>query len=350
MHGPTPDSPPTTPSELTSAFYDSGTLQHGTIVNVTITKRIETMISNLWFLEVVYSSDSSPTLPDRLLLKWALKESAAPERGDPEVVFYRELAPSLPSPPVVRCLATAPPASKERWLIIEDLRSSHTNPDWPERPADKLVRDAVAVLAQVHARWWDAPALGSTVGALHTETALRTMVDGFRSHLPGFFNDLGDDLRRSDRLVLEQVFNSSLRPWLRLLDQRALTVIHGDAHTWNFLYPHSGQGRTYIIDWQLWHLDIGARDLAFMIALHWDRVARQQLELPLLHFYHEELIRAGISTYSFDDLLLDYRRCLVRNLTFPILFWSRGLPRESWLNRLDYALAAFRDHDCAEVL
>ena len=346
----TPDAPPTTPADLTSALYDAGTLRQGAIVTAGITKQLKTEISNLWFLDVVYSAGSSPTLPDRLLLKWALKESAAPERGDPEVVFYRELAPALTSPPVVPCLATAPPTSKDRWLLIEDLRSSHTNPPWPRRPADKLLQDAVAVLAQVHACWWEAPALGSKVGTLHTETALRTMVSGFRAHLPRFIDDLGEDLPLSDRLVLEEVFNSPLRPWLRLVDRRALTVIHGDAHTWNFLFPRSGQGRTYLIDWQLWHLDIGARDLAFMIGLHWDRTARQQLELPLLHFYHDELISAGISSYSFDDLLLDYRRCLVRNLTFPILFWSRGQPREAWRHRLDYALAAYRDLDCAELL
>ena len=344
------DSPPTSPTDLTAALYDSGTLRHGAVVNVTIAKQIETEISNIVFLDVEYAAEASPGLPERLLLKWALKESVAPEQGDPEVVFYRELAPELPSPPIVKCLATAPPASKDRWLIIEDLRSSHTNPPWPNRPADESLYDAVAALAQVHAHWWDAPSLGSTVGSLHTETALRTMVAGFRSHLPGLFDDLGEDLSLSDRLVLEEVFNSSLRPWLRLLDQRALTVIHGDAHTWNFLFPRSGQGSTYLIDWQVWHLDVGARDLAFMIALHWDRSARQQLELPLLHFYHDELIRAGISSYSFDDLLLDYRRCLVRNLTFPIIFWSRGRPRESWRHRLDCALAAYRDHNCAELL
>ena len=106
----------------------------------------------------------------------------------------------------------------------------------------------------------------------------------------------------------------------------------------------------YLIDWQVWHLDIGARDLAFMIGLHWNRSVRQELERSLLQRYHEELIRAGISSYSFEDLLLDYRRCAVRNLTFPVLFWSRGMPRESWRQRLDYALAAYRDLDAAELL
>lgn len=350
MPVPIQESLPTTPVELTSAFYHAGTLQQGKILNIANRELLETVISDLWFLEVTYSADVFPNLPTRLLLKWAHEESAAPERGDPEVVFYRNLAPLLSSPPVAQCLATAPPTSKERWLIIEDLRSTHTNPPWPERPNDKEVHDAVAVLAQVHARWWEAPELGSTVGTSHTETKLRTMVHGFRDQLPNFFVDLGDDLPLADRQVLEAAFNSSLRPWLRLLDQRALTVIHGDAHTWNFLFPRSGQGMPYLIDWQVWHLDLGARDLAFMIALHWDRTARRQLELSLLRRYHYELNSAGISNYSFDDLLLDYRRCLVRNLTFPILFWSRGLPREAWRNRLDCALAAYRDLECAELL
>lgn len=350
LHVPVPDSLPTTPRELSSALHAAGTLRAGEVLRVAITERIQTPISNLWFLEVDYAAESTPKLPHRLLLKWPIEQSPAPERGEPELVFYRELAPTLPSPPMVHCLATAPITSKQQWLILEDLRASHTNPPWPQRPTDKEVYDGVAVLARLHAQWWEAPTLGSTVGTLHTETKLRTMVYGFRDHLPGLFNDLGDDLPLADRLVLETVFNSSLRPWLRLLEPRALTVIHGDAHTWNFLFPRSGQGMPYLIDWQLWHLDVGVKDLAFLIALHWEPAVRQQLELPLLNFYHQELIGAGVSNYSFDDLMLDYRRCLVRNLSFPIILWARGSPREFWRHRLDCALAAYREFNSAELL
>jgi len=176
------------------------------------------------------------------------------------------------------------------------------------------------------------------------------MVNGISAHLPNFLNELGEDLPRTDHVLLETVFSSSLAPWLRIVDQRALTVIHGDAHTWNFLFPRSGEGTPYLIDWQLWHLDVGARDLAFLIALHWDRAVRQQLELSLLRLYHVELISSGISNYSFDNLLLDYRRCVVRNLTIPIILWSRGLSREAWRHRLDCALVAYRDLDGAELL
>ena len=347
---PSTDSPPTTLRKLNSALRAAGSLPEGTILAVKITEKIQTTVSNLWFLEVDYAADSTSNLPNRLILKWPVKDSAAPERGGPELVFYRELAPALPSPPMVRCLATAAPNSEPQWLILEDLRGTHTNPPWPQRPSDKHVYNAVTVLARLHARWWEATTLGSTVGSLHTKASLRTMVDGISFHLPGFIKDLGEDLPLADRSVLETVFNSSLQPWLRIVDRRALTVVHGDAHTWNFLFPRSEPGGTYLIDWQLWHLDVGMRDLAFMIALHWDPMVRQQLELPLLHFYYEELISADINNYSFDELLLDYRRCVGRNLTIPIILWSRGLPREAWRHRLDCALAAYRDLNCAELL
>ena len=86
------------------------------------------------------------------------------------------------------------------------------------------------------------------------------------------------------------------------------------------------------------------------MALHWDAATRQRLELPLLRLYHQELIRGGITTYSFADLFLEYRRCVVRNLTFPIIFWSRGFPRKAWRYRLDCALAAYHDLDASELL
>jgi hypothetical protein len=87
-----------------------------------------------------------------------------------------------------------------------------------------------------------------------------------------------------------------------------------------------------------------------MIALHLDAVARQRIERRLLETYHGSLIRSGVSDISLDELWLEYRRCVVRNLTFPIIYWRRGFPRERWRYRLDCALAAYRDLNAAELL
>lgn len=105
-----------------------------------------------------------------------------------------------------------------------------------------------------------------------------------------------------------------------------------------------------MIDWQLWHLDVGARDLAFMMALHWYPSRRRELERPLLELYHSALVSYGVVGYTFDDLWLDYRRCTVRNLTIPVIWWSRGMKPEAWWHRLECALGAYHDLDCEDLL
>ena len=75
-----------------------------------------------------------------------------------------------------------------------------------------------------------------------------------------------------------------------------------------------------------------------------------ELELTLLRRYHEALLAHGVVNYTFDDLLLDYRRCVVRNLTIPIILSSRGMKPEVWWHRLECALAAYKDLECDELL
>jgi hypothetical protein len=175
-------------------------------------------------------------------------------------------------------------------------------------------------------------------------------VQGIAAQLPAFIDAFGDGLTADSRQVLQRVFSSSLKPWLRLTDRRALTIIHGDAHTWNSLFPRSGDGAAILIDWQLWHIDVGARDLAFLMALHWYPSRRREFERPLISYYHERLLKYGVKNYSLDELWLDYRRCVVRNLTIPIIFWSRGMKPEGWWHRLECALMAYRDLACEELI
>ena len=327
----------------------AGTLSRGAVTSLEVTHRLQTTVSNLCFATVTYSPQVS-TLPESIVVKWPLENTPAPDQGLPELAFYRDLAPALTSPPVARCVAVAPSPRGLQWLVLEDLRATHTNPPWPDPPSRAEAEGAIAALAKLHAQWWEAPTLGAGVGTLHNHASLRAMVESIAQHLPGFLESLGDSLAPRDHRLLETVFSSSLAPWLRLTEARALTVTHGDAHTWNFLFPRSGARLPYIIDWQLWHIDVGARDLAFMIALHWSSALRQDVERPLLALYHERVVAAGVRGYSFDELWLDYRRCVVRNLTFPIILWRRGLAPEAWRHRLDCAIAAYRDLGCDEFL
>lgn len=325
----------------------SGTLPRGTVTDVRTELKIETTTSHLIFLTATYSAEASSDLPRRLVVKSPLERSTSSDRSG-EAQFYTQLAPTIGTPPLVRCLA-AIEDDDTNVIVLEDLRAAYDHPPWPLPPSQLQCKLALDALARVHAQWWEAPTLGHAIGKPNTTESLTTMVQGIAVHLPAFLDAIGDALTIESRNILEQVFSSSLRPWLRLIDQRALTIIHGDAHTWNFLFPRS-EGAAFLLDWQLWHIDVGARDLAFLMALHWYPSRRRELERPLLHHYFEGLLARGVTNYTFDDLFLDYRRCAVRNLTIPILFWSRGMKPEGWWPRLECALAAYRDLDCEDLL
>lgn len=333
----------TTADTLSRWLRSSGALPHGRVTRVAVDLEHKTPLSKLVFVNVTYTADAPHDLPRRLVVKSPLVRVG----DNSELRFHREVGPLLPSPPLARCLAIV---DDGEILVFEDLRATHDHPPWPVPPTTKQSVMAVDALAQVHAKCWEAPSLGHTIGRLPTEQSLTSMVHGIAAHLPAFMDEFGDSLTCDARAVYERVFASSLKPWLRLTDQRALTIIHGDAHTWNFLFPRSDSGPAYLIDWQLWHIDVGARDLAFFMGLHWFPDWRREFEAPLLRRYHEALLAHGIAGYTLADLRLDYRRCVIRNLTIPIIFWSRGMQPEGWWRRLECALAAYHDLACDELL
>jgi hypothetical protein len=328
-----------------------GSLPNGEVEAVRIELQFETAFSRLTFLDATYSADAPGGLPRSLVVKRFLTPTRAVNDRSGEAAFYLRLAPREPTPALVRCVAAFEEnEGTPEILILEDLRATHDHPRWPLPPSVTQSRAAIEALADFHAQWWESPALGNEIGGLHTEDSLTRMVRGIGASLPAFFDAVGDALTSEARRVLERVFSSTLRPWLRIIEPRALTVVHGDAHTWNFLFPRSGNGATFLIDWQLWHIDVGARDLAFFMALHWSPDRRRELEQTMLRSYHERIVAHHGIAYPFNELLLDYRRCVVRNLTIPILFWRRGMKPEGWWHRLEYALAAYTELECEELL
>lgn len=340
---------PITAETLSDWLHRSGAFSAGAVIAMTVEKAVETPISSLSFLTVQYRPDVPASLPRRLVVK--SPHTPVTTRGVGEVHFYRDIAPLLGAPPLVPCLAALQESAGDPEIIVlEDLRATHDHPAWPLPPSRQQCELACDALANIHAHWWEAPVLGRTIGQPHTVDSLTIMVRDIAAHLPAFTDALGDALSAAHRRVLERVFGSSLGPWLRLTDPAALTLAHGDAHTWNFLFPRDGAGPAFLIDWQLWHVDIGARDLAFFMALHWYPSRRRELERSLVQYYHRRLLEHGVANYTFDDLWLDYRRCVVRNLTIPILFWRRGMSPEGWWHRLECALAAYEDLGCAELI
>jgi len=348
-HAPAGIDPPAAAPDLTSPgeLAEALGVDRGEVAAVQVERTASTGHSLLTFLQVTYAGAAAASLPTRLVLK---HKPPPPPGARPapvhEAGFYARLAPALPSPPVVRCLAArAPSPTFPGYFLVEDLRATHAEAPLAEDEMD--FGGAADALARIHAARWEADERSTWPRSNPTEQSIRAAVHRIGAHLPAFFDAAGDALTADGRRLYERVFASALRPWLRLADRRWQTLIHGSAHIGNFLFPRVPGGDVYLIDWEHWQADVGARDLAYLM-LRRPPELRRRLEEPLLRRYHARLQALGVSGYGWDDLWTDYRRCWVRNLTVPVVKQQRDAER--WPELLDHTIAAFADLGGEELL
>jgi aminoglycoside phosphotransferase (APT) family kinase protein len=129
-----------------------------------------------------------------------------------------------------------------------------------------------------------------------------------------------------------------------------VTIVHGDAHAWNFLLPRSGEGAAIVFDWDAWRGGIGSGDLAYMIAMHWYPQRRARLESRMLDRYHAALVEDGVEGYGRDALRDDYRLSTLFTALTPVTHAWLDIPHGIWWNHLERIMMAVDDLGCRELL
>lgn len=348
-----------TPDRLTSILHEQGCLSHGEVVTVRKDSPYFSGMSILSRLTLGYSSGASALAPSRLLLKIPLPEPdwiVTPGQGRKEVDFYCTVANAMSHAPAVRCYdAVYCPRSDRSHLLLDDMSATHSRPEFPLPPLNRHCDQLIDRVVQLHAFWWNHPRLGGDIGVFPDDEFVRQHFEKLEKAWCGFADFLGDRLPPERRRLYEVVLSS----WPKLWQQRRgrfanvsnITLIHGDLHCLNVLFPHSPpKGDVYLIDWENWRVSVGTDDLAYMIALQWSPERRSRMEMNLLRRYHTTLLRHGVTHYDWEDCWCDYRLSVVRQLFVPVLLWLHELPPDAWWPHLENAALAYQDLTCAELL
>lgn len=69
------------------------------------------------------------------------------------------------------------------------------------------------------------------------DAAIAEWREGYAKRFAAFADRLGDRLPPERRRVYERVLTSWSGVWARYRSRRHLTIVHGDAHVWNAMYP-----------------------------------------------------------------------------------------------------------------
>ena len=250
--------------------------------------------------------------------------------------FYEQLAPRWDHP--APRLLGAFEAEDQLLLLTEDLAAAGyaLSPDGLSPAQFDAVTDTLVAL---HARFWQdvQPALFATASNSVTRATQAWPVDVIAVNARAI-HDAAARFQASGALAPAEraLLDDALTHWearfvARASGGHALTLIHGDFHLLGniFFAPHSvsASGRASapaprVIDWSELKPGLGPHDLAYAL-LSAPVVDRPARDLALLRRYHDGLVAAGVTDYSFALCQWDYRFSLVTNL-FQAVFQDRA--------------------------
>ena len=339
---------------LTKAFRRSGVLAHGRIRNVAVESSLAKLRSLTLRLRLEYEGPAGAA-PNSVILKMGHLDSAGRSSyaNRDEIAFYRDIAPALPERLVPRCFETVEATDTSAWhLLLEDLTDSHfIATEWPLPPTTEQCETMVRAQARVHAAWWDDPRLGVSVGRWRHADTLDRDLRSFAEAFARFTERFGEVIPPERRALYERLLDRAPRLLARYHTHRNLTIIHGDAHSWNFFLPRNGvSGDVRLIDWESWSIDTATDDLAYMMAMLWYPDRRRRLERPLLDLYHAALLTHGVNDYDRRALEDDYRLSVLWLITRPVGQAANNIGPRIWWNNLERIMLAVDDLGCRDLL
>lgn len=235
-----------TPATLSAILKAHGHLTRGVVTEVELLRSFETPPSLLAQLRLGFAPGTQTTAPTALLCKWPKPHKLA--RGRREQRFYVEVAPLMGSFPLVPCFGAAelPPTG---WplLLLADLSASHTEVARADL-AWSQIETMVALLARLHAHWWEHPALPR---AADDDPVARCAADvaAARHGADEFFALYGAQLPARARRVFERYLADGETLLCARARRGPLTLCHPDSHQGNVLFPRVASDPAYLIDW-----------------------------------------------------------------------------------------------------
>ena len=339
---------------LTETLRASGLLGTVRICNVSLMSSQQKLRSHTFRLRLDYEGTAGDA-PNSVILKMGHLDSAGrPSYSNRnEIAFYSDIAPALPARLVPNCFEAVAATDTSAWhLLLEDLTDSHfIATEWPLPPTFAQCESIVQALARVHAAWWDNPRLGVSVGSWRDTAAsdriLRSLVDQFAR----FTDRYGEMMPPERRDLYKRLFDSAPRLLARYHSRRNLTIIHGDAHTWNFFLPRPDGGEgVRLLDWEGWTIDAATDDLAYMMAMLWYPDRRHRIERSLLDGYYAALLAHGVRGYDRKALDDDYRLSVLWLILRPVGQAAGNIAPRVWWNNLERIMLAVDDLGCRELL
>jgi hypothetical protein len=269
-----------------------------------------------------------------------------------EVRFYERIAEEVELRTPKRYFSHFDDETNDFALLIEDMSPARCG-NQVEGCSREGAATTILNMAPFHATWWD------RVDTPHLDW-IPYGNDPINHFAESSYNDGWENFRRNfgDRLspramaiaerlktkiiAIEDAFASPPR-----------TIAHGDLRYDNLFF--SADGEMTVADWQIVLRVRGPYDVAYFLSQSINPADRKACEMDILRSYHEKLLEHGVTGYSFDQCLDDYRISAMFCLVYPVISLGgldlandRGIALFTAM--LDRSIATILDLDCDEMI
>ena len=271
-------------------------------------------------LQMSTTSEATPTsLVGKFASKSAASRAAAVRFASyaKEVAFYQQFLELLKIKTPTCFYADITEDTESFILLLSDLS--------PARQGDQLTGCTVAVarcavleLVGLHAPTWNKQRLFSSHPLLQIKEAeKRAGQEVYANLMTPFAARFGDRLT-ADQLAIIRRAGESISP-LFTAEVQPLSMIHGDYRLDNLLLTAKEAPEVYAVDWQTLTVGNPLADVAYMMATGLDASERRTVEKAIVHEYHQGLLAAGVTDFSWEDCWCEYRRMSVFGLPITVV-------------------------------
>ena len=233
-----------------------------------------------------------------------------------EIRFYQQIASDshLQTPRSYFC--GTDPETGSTVLLLEDMGSAPQGDSVAGCSRAEAER-VIGQMARFHASWWDSPRLDSLDWMPLRDTEAGAYQEIYAGAWKSFLEKSGDGMPHGLRLLGDALI-PEIPKIKAMLAKPPRTIVHGDLRLDNCFFPATdGSQSPVVFDWEFCVRGRGVNDVAAFISDTYAPQERRNVEMDLLRLYHLMLADNGVSGYSFEECLRDYRLSMLE----VVVFW-----------------------------
>ena len=313
-----------TPAWLTAALRDSGAVEYGAVETVTVTPIGEGqgLGGGIYRVAVTYGhrENAGPT---------TMVAKLAPEDDEKRRImnglglferehrFYREI-PISSGVRMPHCHYSGfDPASGCFVLLLEDLGHLR-GVDQADECSLEDAQTAIRALVEMHSKWWNSNELDRLPWLIDPgdRQIVAHLQERYSRNIEPFVEIAGEYLPPGVEAVVRGT-GPNFASAMVGTGHGPVTLNHGDYRLGNLFFDDAdgSAGPVVAFDWPSVCRRRAPGDLSYFLGGCFRTAKRRQHERQLLSEYHEGLVDHGISGYSYDEFLTDFRVGLFRSLT-----------------------------------